>query len=73
MGVRDMVEPPTPTFIPSWTKLAASWRETTFSRKLRSRCDMFSLSRSYGSTKVCDKISSVWEVLTAGTNYSVLA
>ena len=38
MGVRDMVLPPIPTESPSRTNDAASSSDTTFSRRLRSRC-----------------------------------
>ena len=38
IGVRDMVLPPMPTESPSCTNEAASSSETTFSRRLRSRC-----------------------------------
>jgi hypothetical protein len=39
MGVRDIVLPPIPTDSPSRTNEAASSRETTLSRRLRSRRD----------------------------------
>jgi hypothetical protein len=44
MGVRDMVEPPMPTDIPSCTMVAASCKDITFSRRLRSRRERLCLS-----------------------------
>ena len=40
MGVRDMVQPPMPTWSPSSTSLAASSSDITFSRRPRSRASV---------------------------------
>ena len=37
IGVRDMVQPPMPTWLPSCTSFAASSSDITFSRRPRSR------------------------------------
>ena len=50
IGVRDMVEPPTPTDIPSCTRVAASCNDMTFSRRLRSRFARFSRNLAYDRT-----------------------
>ncbi len=39
-GVRDMVQPPMPTWSPSLTSFAASSSDITFSRKPRSRASV---------------------------------
>ena len=44
MGVRDIVLPPMPTESPSRTNEAACSRETTLSRRLRSRREILSRS-----------------------------
>src|SRR6266853_1187387 len=50
IGVRDIVLPPMPTESPSRTNEAASSSDTTFSRRLRSRCASLCRSSAYGWT-----------------------